>query len=753
MSIINNPFLLKTGQELPEIGHSLRFNSADSAYMGWTPGSAGNQKTFTLSFWVKRSALGVREEIFSVGTGALTGGYFTVFFNTDDKLNIYDAYPSVPTNQLIWTSSAVFRDVSSHYHILIRIDTTHADSGYRCLVYVNNVFQGYSVYSPVPTQNANMQANRTIAHAIGRFNGNNSGYFSGYLSRICFVDGTAGYANNFAYIDLNGQWRSKSAKDCKAVVDAGGTNSFMLDFEDGTSTTTLGNDYSSKNNDWTLTNFTRSAGVNDDWMEDTPTNNFSVLNWLNNTGGVIQNGALTVITATSAASSSYSTFNIPTTGKWYWEFVYTAGAYCFSGVGKPLSPSTYCVYYTSGQKYINGTGSAYGTSYTLNDFIGVAVDSDVGTITFYKNGVSQGAISIDFSDGDYAVCLSDGSSSDGTTQHINFGQRPFNYTPPTGFKSLCTKNLPTPSIVRSEQHFDVKLDTGANIKTTSEATFPSFLEWIKDRANTNNHQLIDSVRGSSVVLQSSTTAAETTYSVPSGSSVGWVWRASGAGVSNTDGSITSTVSANQTAGFSIVTYTGTGANATVGHGLGVAPRMVITKFRGTISNWIVGHASIGWTEAINLDATLAKTTTSTAWNNTPPTSSVFSIGTYYANGSNNVAYCFAEIPGYSKISSYIGNGSTNGPFIHCGFRPKFVMIKRTDSTGSWQIFDSARLGYNVDNDQLVANTSAAEVTTDLLDIVSNGFKIRSTSTEVNTNNGIYIFVAFAESPFKYANAR
>lgn len=346
----------------------------------------------------------------------------------------------------------------------------------------------------------------------------------------------------------------------------------------------------------------------------------------------------------------------------------------------------------------------------------------------------------------------------------NFGQRPWQSTGPTGGqKVLRTSDLSTPLIVNPKQHFDTVLATGANIKTASEAIFPSnFFEWIKDRANVNNHQLIDTVRGSSAILQSNTTGVETIYSTPTGSSVGWVWKAGGAAVSNTAGSITSQVSANTTAGLSVVTYTGTGANATVGHGLGVAPKMVITKTRGTGANWGIYHSGLDSSAPqsyiLQFDTSARFGPSVTYWNSTAPTSSVFSVGT---SGNTNtagtmVAYCFAEIPGFSKIGSYTGNGSSDGPFAHCGFKPRFVMVKCSSATGGgWVIHDSARSTKNIADQRLSANISDTEYGSDGfgVDILSNGFKVRTADGNWNSNSQTYIFIAFAEAPFNYSTAR
>jgi hypothetical protein len=205
-----------------------------------------------------------------------------------------------------------------------------------------------------------------------------------------------------------------------------------------------------------------------------------------------------------------------------------------------------------------------------------------------------------------------------------------------------------------------------------------------------------------------------------------------------------------------VTYTGTGANATVAHGLGVAPSLIIAKSRSVADNWLIYHASLGNTQYVDF-TTAAAGTSITAWNNTSPTSSVFSIGTaprINTASSTNVAYCFAPVSGYSAFGSYTGNGSTDGPFIYMGFRPRFILVKRTDTTGIWFIYDTTRNTYNTMDLYLQPQSSAAEVSYgNAYDFLSNGVKIRNTSADYNASGGTYIYAAFAENPFKYSRAR
>mgnify|MGYP006052781213 FL=1 len=336
-----------------------------------------------------------------------------------------------------------------------------------------------------------------------------------------------------------------------------------------------------------------------------------------------------------------------------------------------------------------------------------------------------------------------------------------------------------------KKHFDAKTRAGtaAAYSVTGIEFQPDFV-WVKSRGRAVDHALYDSVRGVEKRLETNNTDAEVTgdttgltafnsagYSggaldqingtTATNSFVDWLWKANGAAVSNTNGTITSQVSANQTAGFSIVTYTGTGANGTVGHGLGVAPKMVIVKQRNaSAANWTVYHS--GLTSAaygIFLNLTNAQDFSALYWNSTAPTSTVFSLGTSVAGNDNTttyVAYCFTDVPGYQKIGSYTGNGSADGPFVFCGFKPRWILLKRSDAgTESWGVFDTARGTFNVIDSYLAPNSSIAEVTTAALDVTANGFKIRNSgaSLSMNTSGGNYIFLAIADTNGRYSNAR
>ena len=332
------------------------------------------------------------------------------------------------------------------------------------------------------------------------------------------------------------------------------------------------------------------------------------------------------------------------------------------------------------------------------------------------------------------------------------------------------------TINKSTDYFNTKLYTGnGGTLNVTGVGFQPDLVWQKSRSLAYNHNLYDVIRGANAHLRSNLTAAEASpsdgltsfnsdgYTMVQGGAVEasnngatyatWNWLASNTTASNTDGSITSTVSANTTSGFSIVSYTGNNTQgATVGHGLGSAPKMIIFKSRNGTKNWITYHDGIGNTKAIFLNLTNAEATASSNfWNNTSPTSSVFTLGdnsNHNDTSADMIAYCFAEKKGFSKFGSYVGNGNADGTFIYTGFKPAFVMVKRTDTTASWLMYDNKRDSFNVVDLALSPNLSNAEDVTgsDESDFLSNGIKMRNTGNALNASGGTYIYMAFAEEP-------
>ena len=335
--------------------------------------------------------------------------------------------------------------------------------------------------------------------------------------------------------------------------------------------------------------------------------------------------------------------------------------------------------------------------------------------------------------------------------------------------------MPTPTIPAGNKYMDAVLRNGfgsAGGAITSLQFQPDFI-WEKTRSSASDNNLANSIAGSTKLLASNTTAAEATnttyitgftsngYTFGTGdygtstTLVDWVWKAGGTAVTNTSGSISSQVSANTTSGFSVVTYTGTGSAATIGHGLGVAPSIIFVKGRGAVDNWVVYSSSFSApaNDYLVLNSTAAKGTIAGIWGATA-TSTVFSIGGSGGSGTF-VAYCWAPIAGYSAFGSYTGNGSADGPFIYLGFRPKYILIRCTNAAGGWKIYNTSGLNYNPINTSLEAQDSGAEATSSNFNIdwLSNGFKIRTTYSDFNTSGNTYIYMAFAEVPFKFSNAR
>jgi hypothetical protein len=319
---------------------------------------------------------------------------------------------------------------------------------------------------------------------------------------------------------------------------------------------------------------------------------------------------------------------------------------------------------------------------------------------------------------------------------------------------------------------------GTNISNAVNAIGmqPDFV-WIKNRSGANDHILTDSVRGATKTLVSNLTNAEVTatgaltafntggfqigydgsaiVNATSNNYVGWQWKAGGTAVSNTSGTITSSVSANTTAGFSVCTLTTQASGVgTFGHGLGAVPSLIIIKNRLSVADWAVYHGSLANTSYLLLNSTAAYGTNANYWNSTTPTSTVFTLGSAFAGSLSYVAYCWAPVAGYSAFGSYTGNGSADGPFIYTGFRPRWLMIKRTDGISNWNIYNTSTSTYNTSSNWLYANLSDAEAASAALDILSNGFKCRDAGGgATNASSGTYIYAAYAENPLKYANAR
>jgi len=758
------------------IDNSLRFNDDDSPSLTRTP-STSNRKTFTISLWVKRGNLGASSEFKFFGTG--TSGTESALNFINDTLRFYQ-YTGGGFD-LNLTTNRLFRDTSAFYHIQISVDTSQATSSNRLKLYVNGIQETSFSSETYPSLNFDTLFNYSSSTNIISNMGGQSVYFDGYMAEVHFIDGQALSPTDFGEFDEDsGIW--------KPIRYSGsyGTNGFYLDFENSGS---LGADQSGNGNNFTPTNLAST-----DQMIDTPTRNFCTMNPLDrlNIGGanseqVTSEGNLKSTGTSSEGRSIGSTFAITPNGisKAYAEWYSVSGS------------SSKDLFYSN-----NINGYIANDDATAGNIVMIAVDCVAGKYWFGNNGtwdasgdpangtnptgtftanseVQFGHRCYDSSRSQVVNFGQDSTFAGNTTRQNNTdsnGEGDFYYAPPTGFLSLNSSNLSTqasPTIDDGSQYFNTVLytGTGSDLSITGVGFQPDWT-WIKSRSNANNHNVFDSSRGQTKRLYPNLTDAEDTVSgftldsdgfstgtssigdinVNGATYVSWNWKANaGSTSSNTDGSITSTVQANTTAGFSIVTWTETTANSqTIGHGLGKTPAMIITKLRDdNVLNpaWYTFHQSIGKGERVMLDSTSGDVTS--GFFNGTLDSSVFhvSYGDAYDNKSV-VAYCFAEIEGYSKFGKYTGNGSSDGTFVYTGFKPAFTLIKRTDAVQAWVLHDSARAGYiNPTDNYVYANATNVEAEDIDLDYLSNGFKIRSTFNDTNASGGTYIYMAFAENPF------
>jgi hypothetical protein len=534
-------------------------------------------------------------------------------------------------------------------------------------------------------------------------------------------------------------------------------------------------------------------------------------------------GNLRIVTALTPAGRNVSTIGV-TSGKYYAEMYHEAGvsgewvsprtvvgittnsvdtirAKNGGNIGSLTSSEDVGYAGDDGRKNVGNSWSAYGATWTIGDIIGVALDMDNDQVTFYKNNASQGAISFTAGGEGHFAC-GDTSAGGGLTAVWNYGQDSsfagqktaqgnqdgndigdFYYTPPTGFLALCTSNLPDVAVIPSE-HFNSVLyaPDGSSSFAVTGVGFQPDLVWLKSRTYAEDYQVNDAVRGVQKGLQTNSTRAETAqsngltafgsdgftvgnlsdYNYNGDSIIAWNWKANGSGSSNTNGTINTTAtSANVDAGFSIVSYTGTGTNgATVGHGLSKAPELVIAKERDIVEHWTTGSDELGWGNVIWLNRTVAYTSGAWAFNSASPSSTLVTLGAgggINSSGKNMIMYCFHSVDGYSKVGSYVGNSNVDGTFIYTGFRPAYFLCKNIAQVEGWEVWDGTREPYNLMTKKLSPNTTEVEWTSSTthyaIDFLSNGVKLRTTYSAVNNNAQTFIYLAFAETPFKYSNAR
>ena len=788
-----------------EIERSFRFNDNDSAYLQRSPSSStsGSSQKITISFWIK---LG------NIPTGTNGGTFFGTAGNSHrGQFFNQELYFQFGSNNWINTEG-VFRDPKEWYHVVYVVDTTQGTTSNRQKIYVNGVLQGRGDTISDPSQNAYVDYfnNSSETYYIGRRQAGN--YFDGYLAEIHFIDGYAYDQSYFGFTEQQtGIWRPK-----KVTGVTYGTNGFHLDFSDNSSITNICLDKSGNGNNFSPNNCNTEDSMLDtptnNFAVMSPLTNYSGLsqgnlrfNNYNDSGGNRSTQATIALPKSGKwyweARYSESTGQISTK--------YFGVSQAQMNTGYITAPY---VYYdrtliangnnseniSHGQDWYNGVG--------VPAILGCAVNVDNNTVSFYHNNTLQGTITLPTltSSQEYFFTWANtsGGSSSSLNDTFNFGADStfqgqvsrgnntdangigdFKYAPPSGHLALCSKNIPpnVPSIIRPQKHFKCITYTGdgSSDRDITGLEFKPDFVWIKNRQNPDWHMLQDSVRGANKVLYSNRQEGEDTdntnghvnyfnkdgFNVTAGDSgnvnqntetyVAWCWKAGGAAVSNTEGSITSSVSANTEAGFSIVSYTGNGSNSsTVGHGLGGTPEMVVVKRRNSSSNWVVEtpHTHNGYGMYWNFNDgshlggadTITKSSTLLTFANSSDSNRKVNF-----NGETYIAYCWRSIPGFSKFGKYTGNGSSDGVYVHLGFRPAWVTVKNTNASNNWQTWDTAREPNNVMQRILEFNDASTDddaSSNTAIDFLANGFKHRTSFVRSNTDGYTYLYMAFAEQP-------
>ena len=826
------------------IERSLRFDANSNTRLVRTIGSTSNRRTYTYSWWLKRSYESAEQYVLYNGHSSSTP-YFDARFEANSNEFQFIDYTGSHAMQLI--TNRKFRDCTSWMHFVIAVDTTQGTASNRAKLYINGVQETSFSTETYPSQNHDTAANVSgYIQVWGTNKEGTSNDLEGYLAEAHFVDGQQLTPSSFGFTDpVTNIWMPKRYEGTH------GTNGFHLDFSDNSSASALGIDKSINGNDFTVNNF----GTHDA-IKDSPLNNqFCTWNTISTKNlPELREGNLKNYGTNNTGCNG--TIGV-TSGKWYWEMyvltdVSTTGYIGAVGVTKYQTENDGDVEprmaYTTGRSYYRGmtSGGIYAyknfnssTNYEINSggtfwggkIIGFRLDMDNGTLKYYTNNTLVHTDTTIPTDGT-RLFAGQFNTNSGVSRHnstvINFGQDSsfagnktaqgntdengigdFYYEVPSGFRALCTKNLPKPDtiITRPQRFFETLLYTGTgSSNSVTGLEFSPDLIWVKRRNASGNHHLwVDTIRGGSKSLMSNNTDAENSNAnrdmtflangirwnsdtgnanASGGTYVAWCWK--GGGDSNTfniDGTGYGTASAagldggtidptgasiNTETGFSIIAYTGNGtAGATVAHGLGKKPEWIIIKRRDASDNWMVYHHEIDASSPedyyFELNATGQRVNSTIMLNDTAPTSTLITLGSdnsVNGNTATYIMYSWTGIPGYSKFGSYEGNGNTNGPYAHCGFSPRWFITRRVEGGSNAYIWDTAREPANLNNSPLQANDPGAEPANydNYFDILSNGIKSRSSNAGTNSNDDRHVFMAFAEQPGitpfdTFANAR
>ena len=803
MVLSNAQWMANAGADAYSVDNSMVVDDGTDQFLSRTPSSAGNLRKWTFSCWIKLGSVADADRRI-LSAGASDGASTNIRINSSHQLELFRLVGGSFAGRL--TTNRLFRDPHAWYNIVASVDTEEDTAGNRLRLYVNGVEETSFATESQPDEDSDLHVNSTNPHKIGEAIGGGEN-FDGYIAEAVLVDGSQLAASSFGEYDSNGVWRPVGVSGLTF-----GTNGFYLNF--ASSGSNLGDDASGNSNDFTNNNSAAQSDDSPTtnhcvWSPLTMNINASSSLALSSGNLVVSNTASEDTNVHGSFGLSAGKWYFEVTVDTINEiFVGVSDATIASNANAKNEAGAWVLDLENADKYNNDSGSSYGSAFSNSDVANVALDLDNGKIWIgqdgtYPNSGDPAAGSNEMYSGISGTVFPFLSTQGGGTKQVttNFGQSSFTTSAPSGFEPWNTSKMyddAAPTIEDGSANMQATLYTGngSSLSVTQDgtaggnvaknSTFKPDLLWAKRRGTgTGGHAWFDIVRTDSdgQFLRSDNTDAEddeagfasfdggsnpgfswdgagTEIDINSSSStfVAWQWLADNTtGSSNTDGrkasdssTITSTVSVNQTAGFSIVKWTGNASNSTIGHGLAATPQVVIVKNRSVAGGWYVGHIKAGFNYELRLDETGARAGSATLFNETAPTSSVFSLGTAAGtNGSTNnmIAYCWAEKEGYSKFGTYEGNDDANGPFVYLGFKPAFLMIKNIDATGGWPMYDNARTPGNPSDKNLNADQTGAEYSPDYeIDLLSNGFKLRDAQAYVNDSN-TYIYMAFAEHPF------
>ena len=777
--------------------------SADSMTSG-TMSAQVDAGNFLVATWMQRENFGVADP--GIAWFCLNNSSVSKF-----GTGIFD-----PANTMAWrqdfffreTTDAAYRDIG-WYHVIVSVQPTNSSTtnGNGCQIFINGILQDSTTtvsgdgYGPTfRPQSDGYEFFLAKGSTGGGFTN-----FKGYLAQTVYLDGQSIQAGDVAVTDFltattfgtNGtQFAPKSNANVALLASNAGANSFCLDYANSSA---LGNDISSKENDFTPTSMTSA-----NQSSNSPSKMYAVMNQLLKTNSTLTftEGNKRVTGTGGSDGGAFATLPLPTTGTT--EFQMTTnngdggvGISCYDNalaVSEPANNVRFgqSIAYDASYTYAEDgtlatvlssgqTSAAFGGTWSTNDVITVRYYADANELNFLKNNVAQGTTVSTVAGLTYYACVSRFSNYDCT---MHFDEAEFPHTIGTGNKTINTADLSAPSF-QGKDFFDATLYTGNSATQTvgggSDSKFTAFA-WIKDRDAASSNMLFDRVRGEGTDLRSNTSGAQVfstdTFNtfLQRGGELGadslvnlnnnnfvlWQWLAGSSattGSSNGTGSIASTVIASAAQNFSVGTFTGTGANATIGHSLGGVPEAIIMKNATTGSvNWAVYHKDIraiagGSAEDffLELNTTQVATDDNTLWNDTAPTSTVFSVGTSSQTNQSTKTMsflAFRSIPGVCKVGSYKGNGATDGPFILLNFKPRWILVKNTVSTENWCIIDTARTPFNSATDPLVLSPNATTIgtsgTLSDVDFLAEGFRIRGASSPGNASGSNFIYIAMAD---------